>query len=387
LLTYSIPFRKDHSPDFFSQFPAAPAVFLLHGGDEAAEPYVSKTANLRRRLQRLLAPRESQSRRLNLRERVAMIEYSLTGSDFEATVLLYRLLRSRFPETYQKRLRLRPAAVIRLNLENAYPRAYVTTRLGKLNGRSLYYGPFRSRMAAEKFLNDSLDLFKMRRCTFDLNPDPAFPGCVYSEMKMCLAPCFRGCTDEAYAAETANVQEYFDTRGESLLKRLEAEREHLSAGLDFEAAGAQHAKIGKIKGIVSACDEICGRLDRLDALIVQPSVEQNSVALFHFHQGGFAGPVHYLLDAEAESQTAEARIRAALEELGSSGGNSVQRFSEELAILKRWYYRSHKTGEIFFANREGELPMRRIVRAIGRVYRGEKEPAAEQPIEIPPALS
>ena len=63
----------------------------------------------------------------------------------------------------------------------------------------------------------------MRRCTFDLNPDPSFPGCVYSEMKMCLAPCFKGCTDEAYAAEVARVQEYFDSGGQSLLRELEAD--------------------------------------------------------------------------------------------------------------------------------------------------------------------
>jgi hypothetical protein len=36
-----------------------------------------------------------------------------------------------------------------------------------------------SRAAAEKFLNDSLDFFKMRRCVEDLHPDPAFPGCIY----------------------------------------------------------------------------------------------------------------------------------------------------------------------------------------------------------------
>src|SRR5580765_7244553 len=269
-----------------------------------AEPYVSKSANLRRRLQRLLSPPESQSKRLNLRERVVTIEYWLTGSDFESTLLLYRALRKEFPQSYQKRLRLRSAPLVRFNLENEYPRAYVTTRIGKMTGRSLYYGPFRSRVVADKFLNDSLDLFKMRRCTFDLNPDPAFPGCVYSEMKMCLAPCFKGCTDEAYAAEVARVQEYFDSRGQSLLRELESERERLSAELDFEGAAAQHAKVAKIKAILSACDDICGRLDRLDALIVQPSAEAKSVALFRFHGGQLTGPVQLVMEAEEEAQDA-----------------------------------------------------------------------------------
>jgi excinuclease UvrABC nuclease subunit len=419
LLTHSIPFSTDHPADFFAQFVAAPAVFALRGADETAEPYVSKTANLRRRLQRLLAPPESQSKRLNLRERTVTIEYSLTGSDFESVLLLYQTLRQEFPDTYQKRLRLRPAPVVRFHLENEYPRAYATTRIGKLSGRSLYYGPFRSRAVADKFLNDSLDLFKMRRCSFDLNPDPSFPGCVYSEMKMCLAPCFKGCTDEAYAAEVVRVREYFDSGGQSLLRELEAERERLSAELDFEAAAAQHAKVAKIKAILAACDDICGRLDRLEAVIVQPSAEVRSVALFRFHGGQLTGPVQLVMEAEGEAQEAtgqtqqtqllsvdpsepeavpaavssgihsqsmEGRIRAALEPL-VPGSQSIQRFSEELAILKRWYYRSHKVGEVFFADEHGELPWRRIVRGVGRVYRGEKETAVSEPAENKPAVT
>ena len=49
---------------------------------------------------------------------------------------------------------------------------------------------------------------------------------------------------------------------------------------------------------------------------------------------------------------------------------------EHLALLKRWFYRGSRTGEIFFADEKGELPMRRIVRGISRVFRGEK-PEAE----------
>ena len=42
-----------------------------------------------------------------------------------------------------------------------------------------------------------------------------------------------------------------------------------------------------------------------------------------------------------------------------------------LVLLKRWYYRSSRIGEIFFADDKGALPMRRLVRGIARVYRGE----------------
>ena len=366
--TQSIPFSADHRPEFFAQFPAAPAVFLLRGTDASAEPYVGKTTNLRRRLQRLLAPPESQSKRLNLRERVAAIEYTLTGSDFESGLLLYKILREEFPKSYQKRLRLRPAPLIRFNLENEYPRAYVTTKLGRLGGKSLYYGPFRSRATAEKFLNDSLDLFKMRRCTFDLNPDPKFPGCVYSEMKMCLAPCFKGCTDEEYAAEVGRVQAYLDSGGQTLIAEMESERERLSAALDFEAAGHQHTRIAKVKSILFAWDNLCGRLDRLDAVIVQPSAnaESKSMSLFRFRHGELAGPYDLSVEAESESESLEQRVRKMLEELVPAARSATQ-FMEELAILKRWYYRSHKVGEIIVAGGDGVLSAKKIANGAQRL--------------------
>jgi len=374
---YSVPFSRDHAPDFFAQFPAAPAVFALRG-EAGTEPYVSKTANLRRRLQRLLAPPESQSKRLNLRGRVTKTEYTLSGSDFESGLRLYKVLRQEFPKTYVKRLRLRPAPLIRLNLENEYPRAYVTTRLGRLGGRSLYYGPFRSRAAAEKFMNDSLDLFKMRRCTFDLNPDPKFPGCIYSEMKMCLAPCFKGCTDEAYAAEVARVQAYFDSGGRSLVEEMEPERERLSAALDFEAAAQQHSKVSKVKGIISGGDEICRRLDQLDAVVIQPSVvvQPNSVALFRFRRGEWAGPQTFALEADDAANPLEVRLRTTLEQFVPAGASSAQQFTEELAILKRWYYRSHKVGEMVLAKADGSWPFRKAANAAMRFATGKK-PAAD----------
>ena len=159
MLNEHIEFAPERYDELLAGVPASPAVFLLRGEDAQAEPYVSKTANLRRRLQRLLGPVEERTKKLNLGDRVRLIEYSATGSDFESGFLLYSVLRSTFPKTYQKRLRFRFAPFVKLHLDNEYPRASITTRLSKAGGRNLYYGPFVSRIAAEKFMvakiNDS----------------------------------------------------------------------------------------------------------------------------------------------------------------------------------------------------------------------------------------
>jgi excinuclease ABC subunit C len=89
MLSTALDFAPDRDHEIFAAAPAAPAVFILSG--PSGEPYVSKTANLRRRLIRLLGPTEGLSRKLSLRDRVTRIEYALTGSDFESGLLLYKL--------------------------------------------------------------------------------------------------------------------------------------------------------------------------------------------------------------------------------------------------------------------------------------------------------
>lgn len=374
MLPNRLTFDPQHDAEFFAEVPAKPVVFLLRG--ESGEPYVSKSSNLRRRVQRLLGASEGISRRLNLRERARLLEYQLTGSDFESGLLLYKVLRAEFPKTYESRLRLRMSPLVRFHLENRYPRVSVTTKPGSAKSGSIYYGPFPSRAAAEKFANDSLDFFRMRRCVEELNPDPAFPGCVYSEMKMCLAPCFKGCTDEEYAKEVERVREFLDTGGQSLIREITLERDKASEDMHFETAALLHAKLEKLKPVVSQLPEIVRRIDRLSALIVQPSAEPDSVTLFRVEGGRFSLPVQLPLNVTQEAGgkplSMEARIQEVLAAVEVQQA-SAQETMEQLAILKRWYYRTSKLGEMFLADDRGELPWRRIVRGVTRVFKGEKE--------------
>ncbi len=340
VLACRLEFVPARDGDLFSLVPAAPAVFLLAGDDPQAEPYVSKTANLRRSTaQRLLgAPAEHSQETEPARSR-PMDEYSPTGSDFESSFLLYQLLRSAFPKTYSNRVRLRFAPLVKLHLENEFPRASITTRLGRLSGRNIYYGPFPSRTAAEKFANDSLDFFKMRRCVDDLHPDPKFPGCIYSEMKMCLAPCFKGCSDDEYRAEVSRVQAYFDTGGESLVREISAQRDAASANLEFENASALHARLDKLKPMLSQLPEIVHRIDRLAAVLVQRSASPESVNFFQISAGRISGPVTFPIQAaeHTKSQSMESRVQEALASFPPAVASSALETMEHLALLKRWY--------------------------------------------------
>src|SRR5207245_8889810 len=97
----------------------------------------------------------------------------------------------------------------------------------------------------------------MRRCVEDLHPDPGFPGCIYSEMKMCLAPCFKGCTDEEYGAEVARVMAYFDSRGHSLVREISTQRDQSATDLEFENAAATHERLEKLSPVLVCSRKLC----------------------------------------------------------------------------------------------------------------------------------
>jgi excinuclease ABC subunit C len=383
VLAQRLEFSPAEDAQFFAALPAAPAVFALHSGSADAEPYVSKTANLRRRLQRLLGRPDESSKRLNLRDRVQSVEFTGTGSDFESGFLLYQLLREIFPKAYGARMRFRFAALVKVHLENAYPRASVTRRLGRLQGKAAYYGPFPSRAFAEKFASDSLDYFKMRRCVEDLAPDPNFPGCVYSEMKMCLAPCFKGCSDEEYRGEVERVRSYFDSGGDSLFRELSSQRDSASAELQFEQASALHARLEKLKPLLNQLPELVRRIDELKAVLIQRSADTGAVNFFRVDEGCIAGPFAFCIQPveHTRPQSMEARAEELLRTSPKAEPRSALEVMEHLAILKRWYFRGTRKGEIFMADAGGTLPLRRIVRGISRVYRNE--PAQ---VENPPTL-
>src|SRR5277367_178162 len=296
MLTNQLPFDPANPAPALAALPEKSGIFALFGADPKAEPYLARTTNLRRRLKRFLDAKPTQTKRLRLTERVARIEYTATGSDFESTLALYNATNQAFGDRARKRLHLYAPYFLRMTVKNRYPRVYVTNTITKSAADSLY-GPFPSRAAAERFCDEALNLFLLRRCYPDLDPDPAFPGCVYSEMKMCLAPCFKGCTDERYAEEAARVEAFLATRGQSLLDELGKERDAASEELDFEKAAAVHARIQKVEAVSALASEAVHPLAQLRAIIVQPTIqledEPGRVALFQFNAGVITGPVLY----------------------------------------------------------------------------------------------
>jgi excinuclease ABC subunit C len=416
----SIAFDPADAKATLAALPRRQAVFALYGAEAHAEPYIGRTPNLHDRLERLLQPSPKHPRRLQLAGRVRRIAWRLTGSEFESLLAQFSLLEEVYGAKALERMHLRAPAFVRYLGGNSYPRIVVTNKPSQRE-TDWAYGPFASRAAAERFVEEALKLFLLRRCTDDLDPDPSHPGCVYSEMKMCLAPCYKGCTDERYSEEATAVQEFLASRGESKLVTLRTQREEASANLEFESAAAIHAQVQRVETVRALAPELVRPMSRLRAVLLHESANLDEVAMFLFENGQLRGPVGFstlgmrIQNERSGSSSLFAQpvaIEPIPEETGireqGTGASEIELVSEaaatkpargvldarleaalstlmqpndpldpppavlrqgHLALLKRWYYRpeARRPGEIFFPDNEGQWPVKALLRGVGRV--------------------
>jgi len=234
-------------------------------------------------------------------------------------------------------------------------------------------------------------------------------------MKMCLAPCYKGCTDERYAEESAAVEAFLASRGESRLVTLRSQRDQASADLEFETAATIHTQVQRVEGVRALASEMVRPLSQLRAILLQISAESEEVAVFLFQNGRLSGPAAFptlgmriqneqsgstslfaqpmaiepvpeqpsaqpesapLNPNSGESRTRiprgmlESRLEEALKALaGPPVPLSATERAGHLALLKRWYYRPEvrRAGEIFFPGDDGCWPVKAILRGVGRV--------------------
>ena len=347
------------SPSDLEPIPDVPAVFLLWASE--GKPYLARTALLKRRLKRLISDRDRVSRLLNLRGIVDRIEYWPMGSRLESSLLHLELAQQHFPEDWPRITRLRPPAFVRLTIDNPFPRTMVTTRLG----RGMFYGPFASRAAAERFDGELLDLFQIRRCEENLTPSAEHPGCIYGEMARCLRPCQEAVSAEEYRSESARVEQFFRSNGLSLLETAEAARDRASVEMQFEAAERLHQRVEKIVEVRALGGELARSIDKLNGVAVVRAPDIDAVDLLFLLGGCWQEAVRFTLGGTmGAGESMDHRLRGLTDSLPAGGPPNM----EHLAILTRWHGSSWRDGEWLGFESVEKIPYRKLVNAIGRIH-------------------
>jgi len=234
---------------------------------------------------------------------------------------------------------------------------------------------------------------------------------------MCLAPCYKGCTDARYAEEAEAVRSFLATRGESKLVKIRELRDRASEALEFEDAAKLHAQLEKIESVRALAPELVRPMNLLRVCLLQASADPDEVSVFVYDSGEWRGPAPFSIlgmriqneqsgssslyaqplsiqpvpetesaaGAKVTRDVLESRMEAALDSLASSQPPNGTVRQGHLALLTRWYYRPQqkRVGEVFFPDADGRWPVKSMLRGVGRVVAA----ALPKPVSTAPVAS
>jgi excinuclease UvrABC nuclease subunit len=334
---------------------------------ESSVPHLGSSANLRRRLSRLLVP--SSAARPGaleaLRERLVSVDCWPAGSRLESGLLLYELARRYYPKDYLKRLRLRIPWFVGLTVKDPFSRLEVASRISRAVPSS--FGPFLSRDAADAYAQQVLQLFQIRRCTDVLAPRPDHPGCIYGEMNQCLRPCQCAVTPDEYASEAARVTEFLTANGRSTIAGLSMARDRASAQMDFEQAAQIHKRIEKANFAAALRDPVIEDAANFNGVALTRGIGPLQFRLWPMLGGLWQEPVPLNFSTEeSEAKSLDRQLRERITESLAAPRTSGRR-AEDLAVFSRWYYSSWRDGQWFPFDRLSDLNYRKIVRQISKM--------------------
>ena len=137
-----VEFLPANADEILRAIPAAPGVFALRGEAENSEPYLTRTADLRRRLRRLLAPPEAvdEQGRPVLSKRLQTFAKKFAGLRGPhrlrlrigcSSIVLRHPRAPSGPGRPAKRLRLHAPYFLRITMQHEHPRVYATNNLSR----------------------------------------------------------------------------------------------------------------------------------------------------------------------------------------------------------------------------------------------------------------
>ena len=195
--------------------------------------YVGKSTNLRRRVRSYFSAAEKRGRIHEMVRVASGVDFVPCATDLEAEVRELRMIESLAPRYNRRSKNQRKISWLKLT-DEAFPRLSIVT---KVREDGTYFGPFRSRDAAEEAALTLYDAFLLRRCTTRLSPRKESTACALAEMGRCVAPCRLGIGAAAYPAIAQAVTDSWLTDVRPVLRSVRLRMRKLVEQERFEEAG------------------------------------------------------------------------------------------------------------------------------------------------------
>ena len=211
------------------EMPENPGCYLMKNS-EGTVIYVGKAKNLKRRVTSYFLPNRN-AKTAALVEKIAAIDYVITGNEYEALILENNLIKKYNPHYNILLKDGKSYPVIRITKE-PFPRVFKTRRVVKDGSR--YYGPYPDGMRLETYLQMVEDNYPLRHCSGVLKKRST--PCLYYHIHKCSGPCVGAISEKDYGRYIREIEDFLEGDDSSMIKQVEREMQKAAKELDFETA-------------------------------------------------------------------------------------------------------------------------------------------------------
>jgi excinuclease ABC subunit C len=229
--------------------------------------YIGKAKSLKKRVNSYFNRKSYDNKKLKvLVRKITDIQHIVVDSEADALLLENNLIKK-----YQPRYNINlkddktfPWIVIK---NEAFPRVFSTRQL--INDGSAYYGPYTSAITVRTLLGLIKELYPLRNCSLNLNPENIAKGkyriCLEYHLGNCKGPCENKQTEEDYKLSINQIHTILKGNLKEVISYLKLMMTSLASQYKFEEAG-------KIKQRIDTLEKF-----QLKSTVVNPAIRNLDV--------------------------------------------------------------------------------------------------------------
>ncbi len=304
--------------------------------------YVGKAMSLRSRLSSYFQdPVHLHPRTAQMVERAASVEWIVVGSDVEAIMLEYNLIKAHRPRFNIRLVDDKSYPYLAVTVGDQWPRA--TVMRGAKRRDTRYFGPYAHAYAIRETLDLLLRSFPIRTCSDAKLRRHQLLGrpCLLYHIERCSGPCVGAVGPEEYARLVAELMEFLDGDTKPVVDRLEAEMRRAAGELEFERAARLRDRLATVRLAVERQQMVTETPEDLDAVAMAEDELAAAVQVFHVRRGRVVGRHGFIVE-KVEPLTTPQLVARVLEQhyaetpIGIPRDLLVPELPEDAATYEAW---------------------------------------------------
>jgi len=232
---------------FLATLSHRPGCYCMLDADGAVI-YVGKARDLKRRVATYFGSKAHHPKTQALMNRMARVEVTVTGTEREALLLEYNLIKEHQPRFNVLLRDDKSYPYIHVTTEQAFPR--FEFHRGARRPGSHYLGPYPSAGAVRQTLGQLQKLFRVRQCRDSYFANRSRP-CLQYQIRRCTAPCVGFVSEDDYAHDVANALRFLSGKNDAVVSNLQDRMDQAAEALDYEGAAQYRDQIATIKELQS----------------------------------------------------------------------------------------------------------------------------------------